>query len=410
MKARVRNGGVTKGRPKSLPLEGLRVIEVASLYAGPWVACVLAEFGADVIKVELPPTGDQARMWQPLKNEVSLPFARMNFDKRSIGLDLHREEGREVFNRLASTADVVTVGVRASTQRRWGIDYKTLSVHNPRMIHVSVTGFGTTGPYKDRPGVGSAADSMSGFAYLNGWPNTPPTMANFGLTDLIAGTTGVLGTMMALYRREVNGRGDEVDVALVDPMMTIIGDAVLAYSALGTIRQRTGNIVPNVSPIGIFKSKDGHWMSVSASAQSVAVRLFTAIGKPEAMTDPRYSTNAARVERDAEIQGWIAAWVIQHTRAEALRILTDAEVTCGPVNDARDITEDPHFRERTLVGIDSDQIGPAVTPTLFRLGSSPTRRHGEAPKFGQHTDEVLSTVLNYKPDAIAQLRKAGVVA
>src|SRR5690606_15195741 len=280
---------------RAAPLSGVRVLELGSMYAAPTAGRMLRDFGADVIKVEDPGTGDFARQWVPQHNGVAIGFARLNAGKRSLGIDLRTTAGRDLVLRLAERVDVVVESFRPGRLEQWGLGYDALRAANPRIILTRVSGFGQTGPSRARPGFGTVAEAASGYAFLNGWPDTPPTAPPFGFADSIAGIAAAYGTAMALFDRERTGRGRQVDVALYEPLMFILGDAVLRYSVSGEITQRQGNSSGAASPRGIYQAGDGKWLSIAASSQNIAMRLFEAMGRPEMCTDPRFATNAARL-------------------------------------------------------------------------------------------------------------------
>ena len=377
------------------PLAGVRVLELGTMYAAPTCGRMLRDFGADVIKVEDPLHGDYARQWTPMKAGQSLGFARLNSGKRSVGIDLRTTEGRQVVLKLAAKVDVVIESFRPGRLAEWGLGYDVLSADNPGLVLTSVSGFGQTGPYRERPGFGTVAETGSGFAFINGWPDTPPTSPPFGFADSIAGISAAMGTAMALFRRERVGRGDHVDVALYEPLMFILGDMILNYTGTGHIQGRVGNGTGSASPRGVYQAADGKWLSIAGSNQRIAKRLFAAMGQPELIDDPRYATNAQRMKHNEELQVIVSGWVRSKSRADVLAVLEEYEVVCSQVNDASDIVEDPHFLERTLVEITgSDVLGKILTPgpILHLKKYSGPKYHG-VPAIGEHTDEVLAELL-----------------
>jgi crotonobetainyl-CoA:carnitine CoA-transferase CaiB-like acyl-CoA transferase len=377
------------------PLAGIRVLELGSMYAAPTCGRMLRDFGADVIKVEDPEHGDYARQWTPMKNGQSLGFARINSGKRSIGIDLRTDEGRELVRRLAAKVDVVIESFRPGRIKDWGIGYEVLSADNPGLVLTSVSGFGQTGPNSEKPGFGTVAETGSGFAYVNGWPDTPPTSPPFGFADSIAGISAAMGTAMALFRRERTGEGDHVDVALYEPLMFIVGDMLLNYTGTGYIQGRVGNGTGSASPRGVYQASDGKWLSIAGSNQAIAKRLFEAMGQPEIIDDPRFATNAVRMENNDELQARVTAWVAERPRHEILEVLDKFEVVCSQVNDASDIVEDAHFLERTLVEITGSQaLGRVLTPgPVLHVKDYAGPGYDGIPTIGQHTDEVLAELL-----------------
>ncbi len=397
--------------PHEQPLAGLRVLELGTMYAAPTAGRMLRDFGAEVIKVEDPQTGDFARQWAPLKNGVALGFARLNAGKRSVAIDLRAPEGRALVRRLATNVDVVTESFRPGRLERWGLGYPELSTENLDLILTRLSGFGQTGPNSDRPGFGTVAETASGFAYINGWPQTPPTSPPFGFADSIAGIAAAMGTAMALFRRERTGAGEIVDVALYEPLMFIVGDIILRYTALNEIQDRVGNGTGVASPRGIYEAADGRWLSIAGSNQAIARRLFAAIGEAELIDDPRFATNEARLANNESLQQKVSAWVGAHDRAEALELLERFEVVTSPVNDARDIVEDVHFRERTLVELaGSELIGSALLPgPVLHLQSSGPPSYVGVPAIGEHTSAVLHELLDMNEGEIDSLRNRGVI-
>jgi crotonobetainyl-CoA:carnitine CoA-transferase CaiB-like acyl-CoA transferase len=356
---------------------------------------MLRDFGADVIKVEDPVHGDYARQWTPMKAGHSLGFARINAGKRSIAVDIRTDEGRDLVRRLSRRVDVVIESFRPGRLEQWGLGYSTLAADNPGLVLTSVSGFGQTGPYRERPGFGTVAETGSGFAHINGWPDTPPTSPPFGFADSLAGISAAMGTAMALYQRERTGRGDHVDVALYEPLMFMLGDMILNFTGTGHVQGRVGNGTGSASPRGVYEASDGKWLSIAASNQGIAVRLFTAMGQPELIEDPRYATNAERMRHNDELQEKVKRWVGARPRHEVVETLQAHEVVCAPVNDASDIVADPHFRERTLVEITgSEALGRVLTPgpVLHLAGYAGPSYHG-VPAIGEHTEEILAELL-----------------
>jgi crotonobetainyl-CoA:carnitine CoA-transferase CaiB-like acyl-CoA transferase len=390
------------------PLAGVRVLELGTMYAAPTAGRMLRDFGADVIKVEDPATGDFARQWTPQHNGLSLGFARLNSGKRSVAIDLRQPAGRDLVRRLAGIVDVVIESFRPGRLEAWQLGYDVLSRDNPRLVLTRVSGFGQTGPYSDRPGFGTVAETASGYAFLNGWPHTPPTSPPFGFADSIAGIAAAFGTAMALVQRERRGTGEVVDVALYEPLMFMLGDALLQYTASGEVAMRRGNTTGAASPRGIYQAADGRWLSIAASSQTIAARLFDAIGQPELLTDERFATNAARLRNDAELQQIVTDWVGSRTRAEVLATLDEFEVVAAPVNDSADITADPHFRQRTLVQLAGTVLGDALMPgPVLHLRSYRGPVYAGVPAIGEHTSEVLTELLAMPHDQQAELTVVG---
>ena len=394
------------------PLHGVTVLELSSMYAAPTCGRMMRDFGATVIKVEDPVAGDFARQWSPFKNGLSLGFSRLNSGKRSLGIDLRSEDGREIVRDLVPHVDVVLESFRPGRMEAWGLGYDILSSRNPGVVMTRVSGFGQTGPYSERPGFGTVAETSSGYAYINGWPSTPPTSPPFGFADSIAGISAAFGTAMALFNRGRTGVGDVVDVALYEPLMFIIGDIILQWTGNGAIQERVGNGTGSASPRGIFQAKDGKWLSIAASSQTIAVRLFEAMDRPDIIEDPRYATNAARMEHNEDMQKIVSEWVATQPRTEILAILESHDVVAAGVNDARDVTEDPHFSERTLVDLTgSDLLGKVKMPgPILHVSSYSGPEYAGVPAIGQHTKEVLQDFRGFDDARIQSLAQSGVIS
>lgn len=392
------------------PLAGIRVIEAGSMYAAPTAGRMLRDFGADVVKIEDPAQGDFARQWQPAHEGTAIGFARLNSGKRSVGIDLRSAEGRAVLQRLVAEADVLIENFRPGRMEAWGMSYAELAATNPGLVMTRVSGFGQTGPYRERPGFGTVAETASGYAFLNGWPHTPPTAPPFGFADSIAGISAAYGTAMALFQRGRTGKGSEVDVALYEPLMFILGDAVLNYTASGEIMQRHGNASGAASPRGIYQGSDDGWLSIAGSNQAIAMRLFDAMERPDLKTDDRYATNVARMANNDSLQEIVTDWVRQRPRDETLKILDEFEVVAAAVNDSSDIVADPHFTERTLTALSDSPLGEALVPgPILHVRDYDGPAYEGVPTVGEHTADVLSAA-GVTPEELARLVSAGVIS
>ena len=392
------------------PLHGFRVLELGNMYAAPTAGRMLRDFGAEVIKVEEPAVGDTARQWIPQQDGLALGFARLNSGKRSVGIDLRSSAGRELVLALVEHCDVVIESFRPGRMEEWGLGHDELSRRNAGVVLARVSGFGQTGPYSERPGFGTVAEAVSGYAFMNGWPHTPPTSPPFGFADSIAGISTAFGIAMALLRRERTGQAAEVDTALYEPLMFILGDAVLRFSSNGEIMQRQGNTTGAASPRGTYQTQDGRWLCIAASSQSIAMRLFDAIGRPELRTDERFATGKARLENNDQLQDIVTAFVASRPRDEVLGIFEKFEVVAAPINDAGDVVADPHFRERTLMPLLRSGLGDVVMPgPVVHLDGYPGPEYVGVPALGEHTDEVLGGMLGLDTATIADLRAGGTV-
>lgn len=397
-------------RRGNLPFAGVRVLEVATIVAGPYAGRILSDFGADVVKVEDPVSGgDPGRHIAPHKNGLSLPFARLNVGKRSIGLNLRGSEGQDLLRRVAGHFDVVIINFRHVTAIKWGLTSERLTAGNPDLIVAEVTGFGRDEEVGGRPGFGTIMDGIAGFAYRNGWPDRPPTTAPFGLADHVAGMAVAFAVASSLFRRSTSGRGADIDVALYEPLLGIMGDSVLRYSALGEVEERAGNFVGAAAPRGVFETADGEWVVVSGSSPNTGRRCVEVIGLEP--TDSRWVDNAARVAHQEVLNGHLQQWVAQRTRHEVLSSMEAAGVPAGPVNSGADIVKDPMFRSRgAVVPLGSPELGDAVIPgRMFRLDGMEDPTFGGPPRLGEHTQAVLSGC-GVSAAELTDLRANGVIS
>lgn len=396
---------------RPLPLAGVRVLDIATMAAAPWAATYLAEFGADVIKVEMPVTGDHTRRWGTTKQGVGLFWKSMSRNKRSITLNLGKPRGAEVFKRLVADVDVIIENFRPGTLERWGIGYDVLREINPRLVLLRVTGFGQTGPYARRPGFGTLAESLTGFAYLNGHPGGPPTLPNMPLADGAAGITGAFAVMVALYYRDARGGvGQMIDLSLCEPLLRLLEPTFLDYDQFGIARGRIGNRSDHVAPRNSYECSDGRWVSVSASAQPIFERLMEVIGRPELREDPRFSVNNARLANVVELDEIIGAWMRRHSRDEALSLLEAGEVAAAPIYDVPDIFADPHFRAReSFIRIaDPDLEAISLVNVVPRFSETPGRVCATGPALGEHNLEVYEQ-LGYSSEELDTLRRDGII-
>lgn len=389
-------------------LDGCKVIDLCSLFAGPFAATLLADHGADVIKVEHP-RGDDLRHWGPRKDGHPLWWKVVNRNKRCVALDLHLPEAQEALRRLAAEADVLISNFRPGRLDSWGLGWSTLHELNPRLVLAEVTGFGQSGPYSSLPGFGTLAESMSGFAAVTGESDGPPMLPPFGLADGIAGMSTAFAVSSALWSRETTGTGVRIDTALYESLMWIVGSHIVEHDQLGIVQHRMGNSVPQVVPRNAFRTSDDRWITLSGAAQTITERLFTIIGHPEAIADPRFATNAARIEHRAEVDEMIGSWVAAHTRDEVVRILREADAAVAPVYDASDIVADPHFRFRgSVVEADDPDLGPLrMQGVIPSIGERPgSVRWTGSSVIGSDTAAVLDE-LGYPADEIEELHTTG---
>ncbi|MGW1391673.1 CaiB/BaiF CoA transferase family protein [Streptomyces nigra] len=390
------------------PLAGLRVIDLATLFAGPLAATMLGDFGAEVIKVEHPEKPDPSRGHGPAKDGVGLWWKVLGRNKRAITLNLSRPGGRATLLRLAATADVIIENFRPGTLEKWDLGWPELSAANPRLVLTRVTGFGQFGPSSHRPGFGTLAEAMSGFAALTGEPDAPPTLPPFGLADSIAGLATAYAVMTALAARERTGEGQVVDMALIEPMLMALGPQPTWYDQLGYVQERTGNRSANNAPRNTYRTADGTWVAVSTSAQSIAERVMRLVGRPELIDEPWFATGVDRARHADVLDRAVGDWIARHTRADVLAAFEKAEAAVAPVQDIRDVMTDPQYAALdTVTTVDDPELGPLrMQNVLFRLSATPGTIRWAGRPHGADTDEVLSG-LGLSPADLAALREEG---
>jgi len=398
--------------PAGGPLRGLRVIDAATLAAGPMVATMLGEFGAEVIKVEQPGVGDPLRTWGELKDGIGLFWKSMSRNKRCVTLDLRGADGQGLFHRLLEVSDVAVVNNRPSALAKWGLDYESLHRAHPRLVVLHVSGYGAGGPKSDRPGFGTLAEAMSGFAQVTGQPDGPPTLPPFFLADGVAAQSATAAVMIALYHRDVHGAGGQlIDVNLIEPLARLIETATLTYSHLGRIPGRVGNLLPASAPRNAYRTSDGKWLAISSASPNIALRVFRAIGRPELVDDPEYADPVNRQARALDVDRLVADWVSGRTLAEAIAVFEAAEVAAAPVYDAQQLLADEHLRARgTFIEIDDPDLGPmTVQAPVAQMSDSPGRVEHLGRSLGADNDAVYGGLLGIGTDQLAELRAAGVI-
>ncbi|MFS4103864.1 MULTISPECIES: CaiB/BaiF CoA transferase family protein [Streptomyces] len=390
------------------PLAGLRVLDLATLFAGPIAAMLLGDFGAEVVKVEHPVKPDPARGHGPSKNGVGLWWKLLGRNKRAITLDLSKPGGRATLLRLAAGADVIVENFRPGTLERWELGWPELSAANPRLVLARVTGFGQFGPYATRPGFGTLAEAMSGFAAITGEPDAPPVLPPFGLADSIAGLATAYAVLTALAARERTGEGQIVDMAIIEPILTVLGPQPLWYDQLGYVQPRTGNRTQNNAPRNTYRTSDGTWVAVSTSAQSVAERVMRLVGRPELIEQPWFATGAERAAHADVLDEAVGGWIARHTRTEVMAAFEKAEAAIAPIQDVRDVMADPQYQALgTLATLYDPELGRLrMQNVLFRLSATPGAIRWAGRPHGADTDAVL-TELGLTPDEVAALRAEG---
>ena len=390
-------------------LAGLKVLDVSTLFAGPLAATMLGDFGADIIKVEHP-RGDPVRSHGASKDGVGLWAKVVNRNKRGITLYLGSPEGQDVFRRLVADADVVIENFRPGTLERWGLGYPELSADNPGLVLARVTGFGQIGPYAGRPGFGTLAEAMSGFAAITGEPDGPPTLPPFGLADGIAALAAAFATMTALRARETTGRGQVIDLAIIEPILTLLGPQPTVWDALQQIQERSGNRSANNAPRNTYLTKDSRWVAVSTSAQSIAERVMRLVGRPELTEEPWFASGGERAKHADVLDEAVASWVARHDRDEVVLAFEEAQAAVAPIYDVRDVVADPQFQALgSLVRVPDPELGSVLMQNvLFRLSATPGAIHWAGRPHGADTDAVLGE-LGLTTTEIRELRAEGVL-
>jgi crotonobetainyl-CoA:carnitine CoA-transferase CaiB-like acyl-CoA transferase len=392
------------------PLEGIRVVEAATLFAAPIAGMLLGDYGADVVKIEHPRQPDPARGHGPSKDGIGLWFKTLGRNKRLVTLDLSRPEGRDVFLRLAERSDVVLENFRPGTLERWGLGWDELSAVNPRLVLARVSGFGQSGPYVRRPGFGTLAEAMSGFAALNGEPDGPPLLPPLALADGVAAFATAFAILVALRAREETGRGQVVDTSLVEPLLSLLGPQVTAYDLLGTLQERTGNRSSHNAPRNVYRTADDKWVAVSASATSIAERVLRLVGREDIAAEPWFATGSGRAAHVEEIDGAVATWIAARPRDDVLAAFESAEAAIAPIYDASDLADDPQLAAiGAFTSIDDEELGAIrMTNMVSRLSETPGRIDHTGRPHGADTATVLAEV-GVDEAELERLRAAGVV-
>ncbi len=403
------NSSAKEEAAQPLPLEGVRVLELGSLIAGPYAASILAQFGAEVIKVEPPGTGDPLRRWRKMHKDTSLWWYSQSRNKKSLTLNLKDPDAQDVIHKLVEDADIVIENFRPGTLEKWNLGWEQLSAINPSLIMIRVSGYGQDGPYASRPGFAAIAESIGGLRYLAGYPDRPPVRAGVSIGDTLASLYGVIGAMMAMHHLKVNGgKGQYVDVALYEAVFGVMESLIPEYGMFGFVRERTGASMPGIAPSSTYRSADDRYIVIAANSDSIYKRLMNAIGRPDLADDPELAHNDGRARRSDELDEAIEAWTSSRSLKDALEVLEDAAVPSSGINTAAEIFEDPHFRARGMISEqplpDGEQISlPGIVP---KLSATPGTTRWLGPKLGEHNEEILSG-LGYDADAIQSLKDKG---
>lgn len=395
------------------PLTGLRVIDAGTMIAGPLTATHLADFGADVIKLEQPDIGDSMRHWTPMKEEKSLWWKVIGRNKRLVTLSLSHPDGQALFKRLVAEADIVIENYRPGTFERWGLGYDVLSEINPKLVMVRVSGFGQTGPYSDRGGYGTVAEAFSGIPSFTGFPDKPPTLPGFPMADSVAATFAAMSAMFAIYRRDQggSGRGQVIDVSLYEPLFRLVESQVIGYDQLDIIKERQGNRLAEDSPRNTYRTKDGRWIGVSASSQKTFERLAEAIEMPELITDPRFVSNVERCANADVLDEMMASWFVRYSEAEIMQLFGEMNVVAGPVLDIGDIFKDPHYTAREdIVSVPDPDFGEVkMQGVVPKFSQTPGRVRYPGGALGQDNDAVFGTMLGLDDTELERLKTLKVI-
>jgi crotonobetainyl-CoA:carnitine CoA-transferase CaiB-like acyl-CoA transferase len=393
-----------------MPLDGIRVLDAATLFAGPLVATFLGDFGADVIKLEHP-RGDPVRLHGHSKDGINLWWKMLGRNKRTATLNLSSEPGQALLLDLVRTADVLIENFRPGTLERWNIGPERLLEINSRLVLVRMTGFGQFGPYSRRPGFGTLAESMSGFAHITGEPDGPPTLPPFGLADGIAGLAGTIATMFALYHRDVRGgQGQVIDVAIIEPILTILGAQPTVYDQLGIVQSRTGNRSVNNAPRNTYRTSDGKWVAISTSAQSIAERVMRLVGRPELIEQPWFVSGAERAKHADELDAAVGGWIACNSFDEVVRAFEDAEAAVAPVYDVSDVLKDPQYQAlQSIIDLPDEDLGHVkMQNVLFRMLGTPGAVRWPGRRVGQNNEGVYGEV-GVSLERLADLRRQGAI-
>jgi formyl-CoA transferase len=409
--AGVRSRGTVEG-----PLSGIRVLELGNFIAAPSAGRLMAEFGAEVIKIEKPGSGDQVRHWRLLRGDTSMMWRTLARNKKSVTIDLRTPRGNQLARRLAGKADVVLENYRPGTLEAWGLSPEVLRGENPQLVVVRISGYGQTGPYRDRAGFGGVAEALGGLRSVTGYPDRPPTRIGISMGDSLAGLFGVIGALMGLLARYRLGgeRGETVDVALHEAVYAVMESLVPEYSAYGLVRTRTGNEIPGVAPSNTYPCRDGEGVVIGGNADGIFLRLMRAIGRTDLATDPRFRDNQGRAAHSRLLDEAIASWTAVRTLDEVMAAMVEAGVPAGPVYTAKEIVDDPHFRARKMFVERTVRIDGPAEPVLFpgivpKLELRPGEMRWPGPELGEHTDDVLTELAGIAKDELVELRRQGVI-
>jgi formyl-CoA transferase len=405
------HNGMGSAARSPLPLAGLRVLELGTLVAGPYAASVLAQFGAEVIKIESPGGGDPLRSWRRLHKGTSLWWYTQSRNKQSVTVNLRDPRGQQIVRDLAAGCDVVIENFRPGTLEKWGLGWDTLAARQPALIMVRVSGYGQSGPYRDRPGFAAIAESIGGLRYVAGHPDRPPVRTGISLGDTLASLYGVIGALLALHHLRAHpGQGQFIDVALYESVFGVMESLLPEYSAQGFVRERSGASLPGIAPSNTYPCGDGRYIIIAGNTDSIYRRLMQAVGRADLAQDPELAGNAGRARQADRIDTAITEWTMRRSLEAALATLEAAQVPCGPIYTAADIATDPHYRARGMLETHALPDGlpvefPGIVP---RLSATPGRTRWLGPRLGEHTQSVLGG-LGLDQETLDTLRREGVI-
>ncbi len=393
----------------AMALEGLKVIEMGQLIAGPFASKLLGEFGADVIKIEPPGVGDPLRKWRKIKDGTSLWWHVQSRNKRSLTLDLKQAEAQDIVRKLVAEADVLVENFRPGTLEGWGLGYDALKAINPRLIMLRISGYGQTGPYRDLPGFGVIGEAMGGLRHLSGYPGQAPVRVGISIGDSLSSLYGVIGVLLALQERARSGEGQEIDVALYESVFAMMESLIPEYDAFGYIREPAGSALPGITPSNSYPCNDGSYVLIAGNGDSIYKRLMSLIGRDDLGNDPRLAQNDGRSQHAELIDGAIAEWTAQRGRDEVIEALKGARVPAGYPYTAADIVQDPHYLARQMIEQVQTSVGPLKVPgVLPKLSRTPGRIGTGGPQLGEHNDDILAG-LGLSDEQVAGLRERGVI-
>lgn len=398
---------------KRKPLEGVKILELGNIVAAPFAGKLFAEFGAEVIKVEEPENGDPLRNWRVMHEDTSVWWYVQSRNKKAVTINLRDPEGQEIVKTLISKVDVVLENFKPGTLEKWGLGYEEMKNENPSIILTRISGYGQTGPYREKPGFGSVAEAIGGLRYLTGYPDRPPVRVGIAIGDMVAGLYAVIGTLMALRARDEDPekKGQVVDVALYEAVFSLLEGILPEYDLTGVARERTGSTLPGIAPSNTYKCADGKHIVIGGNGDRIFQRLMTAIGREDLANDPRFSTNQGRADHVEFIDHEIEQWTLQYPLKEVQRILDEASVPVGPIYGVQDIITDEHYQARDMLReiVLSDGKKLMVPGIVPKLSETPGDIEWNGPELGAHNEEVYTEFIGISPEEVKQLKERGVI-